>query len=248
MSSAEQHRARANSFGAAAAIYERSRPSYPEAAVDWLLPAGSPRVLDLGAGTGKLTRLIAARGIDVTAVDPSAGMLEQLQAVLPDVPALQGSAEEIPLEDNSVDAVVMAQAWHWVDVPRASAEVARVLTPGGRLGLVWNHRDGRVDWVRELGEIASGGADHNGNDPSNPKLGPEFGQIEHFETEWRAPMTPESLIELIASRSYVIVASGDRREAITAGIRDLLDNHPQLAGRDHFELPYVTYCSRAHVV
>jgi SAM-dependent methyltransferase len=146
----EQRSARAKSFGAAASIYDRARPGYPDAAVDWLLPVGQPQVVDLGAGTGKLTRLIADRGVDVTAVEPSDGMREQLQSALPGVPALAGSAEEMPLADESVDAVLVAQAWHWVDLPRASAEVARVLRPGGRLGLLWNHRDERVDWVNEL--------------------------------------------------------------------------------------------------
>ena len=246
-SDAELRSAQANSFGAVASTYERARPTYPDDAVDWLLPAGRPRVVDLGAGTGKLTRLIAARGIEVTAVEPSAGMLERLRHALPGVAALQGSAEQLPIKDNSVDAVLVGQAWHWVDVPRASAEVARVLKPGGRLGLVWNHRDDRVDWVRELTEITSRGVDHNDMDPSNPPFGDEFGQIEYFVTEWRAPMTPAGLQELIASRSYFIVASEDERAEMTAAIEDLLEHHPQLAGRDRFELPYLTYASRAHV-
>jgi ubiquinone/menaquinone biosynthesis C-methylase UbiE len=243
----ERLRAQANSFGAAASTYERARPGYPEAAVDWLLPAGTPRVVDLGAGTGKLTRLIAARGADVTAVDPSEGMLEQLRQALPNVAALPGSAEQIPLADGSVDAVVVAQAWHWVDVPRASAEVARVLRPGGRLGLIWNHRDERVDWVRALTDVTSRGIDHNATDPSNPEFGPQFGQIEYFVAEWSKTMTPAGLLELIASRSYFIVASEDEREQMRTAIQDLLETHPQLAGRDEFELPYLTYASRAHV-
>jgi ubiquinone/menaquinone biosynthesis C-methylase UbiE len=248
-SAAQRRSAQANSFGAAASIYERARPTYPDAAVDWLLPAGNPKVVDLGAGTGKLTRMIAARGLDVTAVDPSAGMLEQLRKAVPGVPTLQGSAERLPLQDSSVDAVLVAQAWHWVDLAPASVEVARVLKPGGRLGLIWNHRDERVDWVRELGDIASNsGSDHNDMDASNPQFGAQFGQIEYFVTEWRMPMTPDSLVELIASRSYVIIASEAERAAKTAEVRGLLDSHPQLAGRAHFELPYVTYASRAHAL
>jgi SAM-dependent methyltransferase len=247
-SDAELRYAQANSFGAAASTYERARPTYPDEAVDWLLPDGRPKVVDLGAGTGKLTRLIAARGIEVTAVEPSAGMLERLRHALPGVAALQGSAEHLPIVDNSVDAVLVGQAWHWVDVPRACAEVARVLKPGGRLGLVWNHRDDRVNWVRELTEITSQGVDHNDMDPSNPPFGAEFGQIEYFVTEWRAPMTPAALQELIASRSYFIVASEHERAEMTAAIEDLLNTHPQLVGRDRFELPYLTYASRAHVV
>lgn len=246
-SSEARLKARSESFGAAASIYERARPGYPDAAVDWLLPEGHPQVVDLGAGTGKLTRLIADRGIDVTAVEPSDGMREQLVAALPDVPALAGSAEHMPLPDHSVDAVLVAQAWHWVDLPRASAEVARVLRPGGRLGLLWNHRDERVDWVEELTQaIKNDGGDHNAVEPSNPEFGEDFGQIEYLVTEWRMPMTPAGLLDLIASRSYVIVASQDERDEIAARVQRLLDHHPQLAGRERFEMPYVAYASRAH--
>jgi SAM-dependent methyltransferase len=243
---ADRRRVQANSFGGAASVYERARPGYPDVAIDWLLPSGNPQVVDLGAGTGKLTRLIAARNVEVTAIDPSVGMLEQLRQGLPTVPALQGAAEQLPLHNDSFDAVLVGQAWHWVDVARASAEVARVLRPGGRLGLVWNHRDERVDWVRELTEIVSAGVDHAGSDPGNPEFGPEFGQIEYLVTEWRSPMTPAGLLELVASRSYFIVAAEPDQRAITTAIRDLLERHPQLAGRDLFDLPYVTYASRAH--
>ncbi len=215
-------------------------------AVDWLLPSGSPRVVDLGAGTGKLTRLIAARGVQVTAVDPSSGMLEQLRRMLPGVPTLEGTAEQIPLDDHAVDVVLVGQAWHWVDADRASTEAARVLRPGGRLGLIWNHRDERIDWVRELTEIVSAGADHAGYDPSNPRFGSEFGQVEYLVTEWSSPMTPAGLLELVASRSYFIVASETEQAAMKSAIVELLERHPQLAGRAHFELPYVTYASRAH--
>jgi len=240
-------KAQAASFGAAATIYERARPSYPEDALDWLLPHGARRVLDLAAGTGKLTRLIAKRDLEVEAVDPSEGMLAELEQVLPDVPTHVGTAEAIPLPDHSFDAVLVAQAWHWVDVSRAAVEVGRVLKPGGRLGLIWNNRDERVDWVRELSEIVAS-APSSGVSADNPVIGGPFGQIEYFVTEWSYPMTPTGLIDLIASRSYVIVAPDDQRTAILSAVQDLLDTHPALAGRDEFEMPYVTYASRAHVV
>jgi SAM-dependent methyltransferase len=244
-SDAELRSRRAGSFGAAAAIYERARPGYPDDALDWLLPGGSPRVLDLGAGTGKLTRLIAARGLDVTAVEPSDGMREQLHEALPGVTALNGSAEQIPLDDASVDVVLVAQAWHWVDVPRASVEVARVLAVGGRLGLIWNHGDERVAWVRELGEIVAHGVDQA--DRANPIIGKPFGQIEHFVTEWSSTLTPATLVDLVASRSALIIASDSERAGTLTAVQQLIDSHPALAGRDEFELPYITYCSRAHV-
>ena len=149
----ERKRANAASFGRAAAAYERGRPAYPPEAVDWLLPPGARQVVDLGAGIGKLTGMLTARGLEVSAVEPSDGMRAQLVAALPQVPALSGTGERIPLPDNSSDCILVAQAWHWVDEDVALPEVARVLRPGGRLGLVWNLRDESVGWVAQLGEI-----------------------------------------------------------------------------------------------
>jgi SAM-dependent methyltransferase len=236
---------RAGSFGAAAALYEQARPTYPSDALDWLLPDGSPDILDLGAGTGKLTRLIDERGLHVEAVDPSAQMLAELERVLPGVVTHVGSAERIPVPDASFDAVMVAQAWHWVDVPRAAAEAGRVLRAGGQLGLIWNQRDDRVDWVRDLSDLTA--SPDRSMAVDNPAIGPPFGQIEYFVTEWSYPMTPGGLIDLIASRSYVIVASEEVRQRILGGVQRLLDHHPDLAGRDEFKMPYVTYASRAHL-
>ena len=233
----------AGSFGAAAEAYERGRPGYPEQALDWLLPPNAQRVLDLGAGTGKLTRQLKARGLDVIAVEPSQGMRAELSRVLPDVPALQGTAEEIPLPDAAVDAVLVAQAWHWVDVPRAVPEVARVLRPGGRIALIWNSRDPREDWVAQLGRIMTGGVDHM--DTASPIVGPPFGEIERNDVEWVYRLSPQGLIDLVASRSYVITAEPDRRRMILDEVRDLLSSHPALAGREEIEMPYITECSRA---
>ncbi|MEV4640088.1 class I SAM-dependent methyltransferase [Actinoplanes sp. NPDC049548] len=232
--------AQAASFGPAAATYERGRPGYPAEALDWLLPPGRPRVLDLGAGTGKLTRAIAARGLPVTAVDPSDGMLTELRRVLPGVPAHIGTAEHLPLPDHSVDAVVCAQAWHWVDLAHAVPETARVLSPGGRLGLIWNLRDETHDWVRRLGEIL--------NSPEEPRrtdIGPPFGPVEHRVFRWTHRLNFDRLLALVSSRSYVILLPDDEREALLDRVRDLTETHPDLAGRDVFALPYVTECARA---
>jgi SAM-dependent methyltransferase len=233
---------RARSFGAAADIYERSRPGYPDAAVDWLLPAGARTVLDLGAGTGKLTRSLAARGLEVVAVEPVAEMRANLAAALPEVRALEGTAEAIPLEDDSVDAITVAQAWHWVDPERAIAEAARVLRPGGTLGLIWNRRDERVDWVARLGEVmGTGGAELIAMDEVG--IGPPFGPTETFVTDWARPMDVDLLVEMAASRSYVITATARRRAEILDGVRRLVEADPHLGAE--FDFPYRTFCFRA---
>ncbi|MEU3464750.1 class I SAM-dependent methyltransferase [Streptomyces sp. NPDC006733] len=237
----------ARSFGAAAAAYERGRPSYPARAVAWVVPASARRVLDLGAGTGKLTRQLSARGLDVVAVEPSAGMREQLTGALPAVPALAGSAEDIPLPDRSVEAVVIAQAWHWVDPERALPEVARVLTPGGQLGLVWNTRDEREDWVARLGRIL-----HPYSTPPTSGVGVDaiaapFGTVEHQRVEWHHRLTPAELLDLVASRSYVITLPPADRSALVAAVRDLLATHPALASAHELAMPYVTHCFRTRL-
>jgi SAM-dependent methyltransferase len=228
------------SFGPSADVYERGRPSYPAPALDWLLPAGNPRVVDLGAGTGKLTRLIRDRGLEVTAVDPSEGMLAQFRRSVPGVTAVAGTAERIPLPDGSADAVLVAQAWHWVDTSRAVPEVARVLSPGGRLGLIWNLRDERVDWVRRLGEII--GSEQRDRQTT---VGAPFGpvEIEHFE--WRHRIGPEELVDLVASRSAVILLPAHERAAVLREVRQLMATHPALVGHTDYQLPYVTECARA---
>jgi SAM-dependent methyltransferase len=234
----------AGSFGLAAETYERGRPGYPEEAVAWLIPAGARRVLDLGAGTGQLTRQLAARGLDVVAVEPSGRMREQLARSLPSVPVLGGSAEDIPLGDGAVDAVLVAQAWHWVDVERAVPEVARVLAPGGRLGLVWNIRDERVGWVAELGRIMHRGTEQDMGS-TNPRVGAPFGPIERHDVEWINPVTLDTLLELVRSRSYIITLPAGERASVLAEARELVARRPELAGRPMIDLPYVTHCSRA---
>ncbi|MGW9181616.1 class I SAM-dependent methyltransferase, partial [Agromyces sp. NPDC055658] len=218
------------------------RPSYPPETIDWLLPEGAQDVLDLGAGTGKLTTRLVERGLDVIAVDPIPEMLELLSNSLPDTPALLGTAEEIPLADNSVDAVLVAQAWHWFDPERAVKEVSRVLRPGGRLGLVWNTRDERLGWVKDLGRII--GPEH---DPFNNEvtLAEPFGEIERHQVEWTSYLTPQALIDLVASRSYCITSPEQVRTRTLEQVRELLATHPALANSSGLALPYVTVGIRA---
>jgi SAM-dependent methyltransferase len=220
-------------FGAAAAEYERARPTYPDAAVDWIVPAGARRVADVGAGTGKLTRSLLARGLEVTAVEPLAEMREILAA-------------DLPLADDSVDLVTYGQAWHWVEVEPALAEAARVLRPGGTLACVWNLRDDEFGWMAELGAmIRRYGGDTDVD--ADFTLGGKFGPTEELRHRWTRPTTVELLIDLLASRSYVITASAADRAALFDGVRELCATHPELAGRATFEMPYLTRAFRARL-
>ena len=170
-------------------------------------------------------------------------MREQLARAVPGVTVHAGSAEEIPLADGCVNAVLVAQAWHWVDRSRAVPEVARVLVPGGRLGLVWNIRDEREDWVAELGRILHDPGEHRSQDRG--LIGPPFGPVERCDVEWEHRLSRDELIDLAASRSYVITMPDEQRAAVLAAVRRLAGTHPGLAGSDELVLPYVTECFRA---
>ncbi|MTD15583.1 methyltransferase domain-containing protein [Nakamurella sp. YIM 132087] len=229
----------ARAFGPAAGLYDASRPGYPDAVVDALLadvPTGT--VVDVGAGTGKLTALLAARRPDVVAVEPSEGMRTQLAAVLPGVGVLDGAGERIPVPDGSVAAVLAAQAWHWVDPVAGSAEVVRALRPGGVLGLVWNTRDEQVDWVGELGRLLAS-ADGPGRGRFLPDVRPPLQPLDSGRVDWLQPMTADRLVDLVATRSYVLLQSEADRADLLAAVRELTATHPDLAGRAEFDLPYV---------
>lgn len=244
-------RDRAASFGRAARVYALSRPAYPDAAVTWLLPddAGAhTRVLDLAAGTGKLTTSLVARGLQVTAVEPSDAMRDELHSALPGVEAVAGLADAIPLEDASVDAVLVGQAWHWFTPETAVPEVARVLRPGGRLGIVWNVRDHTVDWVDEFTRIVHRG-DSLAPTHRTPRLGVDgpglFGPVEHTTVPWTDTTTPAGLRALAASRSYLLTLPTTAREALLDEVDHLTTHHPALAGREELHLPYRAECWRA---
>jgi SAM-dependent methyltransferase len=239
--------AHAASFDGVAAVYDASRPGYPADAVEWLVPPDAARIADIGAGTGKFTRALQRDGRTVVAIDPSPNMLEMLARTLPHVEAQRGSAEQIPLPDASMDAVTFAQAWHWVDKERASIEAARVLRPGGTMGLVWNLRDERVDWVRRLGIAMHADGDQFTDGANDPDVRRPFGEPDRAQFEWAAEYTPDGLLDLVCSRSYyALMPAGDQRDTLAA-VRELIRSHPQTAGRETVSLPYVTVCYRYRV-
>lgn len=239
---------RAASFSHGADVYARVRPEYPVGALDWIVPPDATVVLDLAAGTGLLTRGLMHRGLDVVAVDASAPMLDRLTTELPDVRAHVGTAEDIPLPDASVDAVTIGQAWHWFDPARAAAEIARVLRPGGQVGVVWNDRDERIEWVARLGEIFHQGdtlAPDSSHSAEPPALDPSFDEPEVSRFPWGHRLATADLRHLAASRSYVLTLPEAEREALLQQVDDLTATHPDLAGADQVVLPYLTTAYRA---
>ncbi len=242
----------ASSFGAAAGAYAEHRPDYAPAAVGWALePAPGPRVLDLGAGTGKLTGTLVALGADVIAVEPDPAMLTELRRALPAVRALPGSAEAIPLPDASVDAVLAGNALHWFDMAVAGPEMARVLAPGGVLAGLWNVMDNRVDWVAGLervsGSAAIGPRDTLGSWRAAtaglhlPHLGlvARFGPPEQAEFPHGQRRTADSLVAAIATRAGVLVMPEQEREATLGRIRAFLAGRPETTTGE-FTLPMLT--------
>jgi ubiquinone/menaquinone biosynthesis C-methylase UbiE len=242
---AEQQPDWAHSFGGVAEAYERGRPTYPVEAVQWMLDEHPQTVLELGAGTGKLTRVIADLGHDVHATDPDEAMLQVLERAVPGVRTAQASAEDIPLGDASVDAVIAGQAFHWFDLDRALPEIARVLRPGGRICLVWNARDEKIPWVRRLGAII--GTQEQLSDPAQALIFSElFGFVEdRVFTHWQT-IDRRSVQDLVLSRSNVAVLDEEGRAAKLAEVLAFYDEYGR--GMDGMQLPYNTTCFRADVL
>ncbi|AXJ11411.1 class I SAM-dependent methyltransferase [Arthrobacter sp. PM3] len=239
----ERRRELGQSFQDGGEHYERVRPGYPEESAAWLIPAGAKDAADVGAGTGKFTALLAARGLHTVAVDPSADMLGQLGRTLPEVTAVVGTAEDTGLAPESFDLVTVAQAWHWCDPRRASTEIARILRPNGVLGLIWNQLDTSVPWVHRLSRIMHAGDVHKPH--FRPPVGPEFTGLESHLTRWEDSVTPEDIKELAKSRSYYLAASETTRAKVTANLDWYLNEHLGHAPGDLLSLPYLTQTWRA---
>jgi SAM-dependent methyltransferase len=238
--------ARARSFGSVAREYAALRPSYPADAVRFLLGDIPRRVLDLGAGTGLLTELLVGAGHEVVAVDPSVEMLAHLTERLPGVTALVGTAEDLPVSDDDVDAVVAGQAAHWFDPAPAAREIRRVLRPGGVVGLIWNFRDQRVPWVGALDELLSGETrDHAADQTVVERFARELPASDDLlESGIVQVLSPEQVVAGIGTRSYVATMDADARKAFLRRIRELLDTHPDTRGRTVLDVPYVTAAHR----
>lgn len=237
------------SFGSAAGAYESGRPDYPREAVDWMLApvrheGRALRVADVGAGTGKLTRTIVEAGAEVVAIDPDADMLAALRGNVHGVPTFVGTGERMPLPDASVDAVLLGQAWHWVDPVAGSAEVGRVLRSGGVLGLVWNIRDESVPWVQRLTRIMHGSHAEQMLAEGDPPLAAPFDGMESAQWRWSRAMTRDSLLAMARSRSYIITATPEERAGIEAGLLALFDEIGAV-GDTVVQLPYLTRAYRA---
>jgi SAM-dependent methyltransferase len=222
----ELHPAAAVGFARAAEVYERARPSYPADAVAWLagrcgLGPGTT-VVDLGAGTGKLTRLLPATGARVVAVEPIA----EMRALIEGVEKLDGTAEAIPLADGAADAVVVAQAFHWFDHARALPEIHRVLAPDGRLGLIWNSRDLDDPLQAELEDVLGPYRRRVADQLSGvwrPPLeaSPLFGPLEEASFRFAQSFTADDLCDRVASTSFVAAATPHDREELLARVRSL---------------------------
>jgi ubiquinone/menaquinone biosynthesis C-methylase UbiE len=249
---------RSSSFGAVAEDYDRLRPRPADAAVDWLVPSGCRVAVDLAAGTGLLTRALVTRVPEVIAVEPDDRMRAVLSARSPEVRALAGYAESIPLDDASADAVFVASAWHWMDEARAVPEIARVLRPGGRFGIVGTTRDRTADseWMAELDQFRTRpDKEPDTQQPAAPRMRqrvvnlPDVGSFRDIATEsfgFVVPMAVDDVIALLGTYSVVITATADERRAGLERLRALVEKHAP--GQDTLDVAFRSWCWRAERV
>lgn len=245
----EHWQERAASFQKIGSDYEKYRPDQPDEVTAWMI-GQAHGVLDLGAGTGKITDSLIRLGRTVTAVDPSASMMAELAAKHPQVPCLAGTGEDIPLLDHSIDAVVVGSAWHWMDAERTGAELARVLRPGGMLGLCWNGPDRSLGWVRALYSNPDGRPGglqiiSRTHRPGHPSHG--FGPLQQRKFTYSREMTREEFHAEQATHSSWILADEPTRARWTALVNQRLDHDPHTTGREVFEIPQQVIAYRAEL-
>jgi SAM-dependent methyltransferase len=220
---------RAQSFGAIAEDYDRLRPTAPPAALDWLVPAGCKVAVDLAAGTGLFTRALLGRAERVIAVEPDDRMRAVLAASSPEVEALAGTGEAIPLPDASIDALFVSSAWHWLDPDRAPAEIARVIRDGGRLGVLWTSRDREVEWVRDLDRGPGDPAWDSGAETAHRSMRMaslsdtvDFSGAETQTFGFVRRMRVDDVVEMVATYSGVITAGDEARAALLEAVQQKL--------------------------
>jgi len=245
----EVHQAARQGFSTEAASYARGRPDYPEALLAWLTHTVSlgegKAVVDLGAGTGKFTRMLCRSGAQVTAVEPVDEMLDRLRSELPGARAVPGTAQAMGLPSASADAVTCAQSFHWFANREALAEIHRVLKPGAPLALLWNVRDESVDWVAEITKIITpfeGDAPrfHKG-DWRTPFAGADFSPLQVTSFPHRHVGPPgEVILDRFLSVSFIAALPSRQKAAVQAELADLIERHPALRGREEVEFPYRT--------
>ncbi|WP_426573531.1 class I SAM-dependent methyltransferase [Aquihabitans sp. McL0605] len=245
----------ASGFGAGADAYEQGRPGYADDVVAWLVEhLGIERgatVIDLAAGTGKLTRMLMRPGVEILAVEPVEAMRAKLAQTCPGVRTFDGTAERLPFEDASVDAVTVAQAFHWFDPGPALAEIARVLKPDGRLGIVFNERDTREPWVADLSRLIRWDERERWRVPYTVEVdwaatvaehGPQFEAAERYDSAFHQAMDPDTLVARVLSTSYIAMLPAADREELAAKVRELA-----APLGDRFDLPYVTVAYAARL-
>lgn len=246
----------ARAFDTVGPEYERGRPDYPPEAVRFLAEVLDLRpgrtVVELGSGTGKFTRALRPVGVRVVAVEPSEGMRAVFRAQLPDVEVRDGSSEAIPLPDGSVDAVVVAQAFHWFRQPQSLDEIARVLHPNGGLGLVWNRRDATVPWVAAFGEVLDAydpgnvPRTHHGEWKAAFEVHPHFSLPERKEFSWTHEGDAATFVDRALSVSFIASQPPEVRAHVAEAVRRLLAEHPDTRGRGRHEMPYRTHVYWVH--
>jgi SAM-dependent methyltransferase len=253
----DPHPIAAEGYGQGAQVYARGRPGFPPQALDWMkheLLLGPGRLaLELGAGTGKVTKLLARTGVGVIAVEPVAAMLALLAAELPAVKTLRATAEDLPLASSSADAVICAQAFHWFATAEALGEIHRVLKPGGVLGLIWNVRDQSVGWVARLTEIM---APYEGDAPRFdhgewrrvfPARG--FGELQEKSfPHMHVGSAERVIVDRVASVSFIAALDDPTRAGVLDQVRALIAATPQLAGHEEVSFPYFTRAYWCHAL
>jgi SAM-dependent methyltransferase len=255
---------RATSFGNVAESYDKVRPGPPAEALDWLVPPGCEVAVDLAAGTGLFTRALLGRASQVIAVEPDERMRAVLAQRSPQVRVLEGWGEAMPLPGACADAVFVSTAWHWLDPARAVPEIARVLRPGGRLGVLWTSRDRTDDWVAELDLLRLPGIGWPDDDPDRPRTvaqvrdmlnrhhcvhlpdGAPFRDADTASFRFTRTITVDAVVEWLSTNSSFITASTADREAGLARCRSAL--LARTGGAEVIQMPMRSWCWRAEQV